>query len=295
MAVDVDLFGDFVDQERARFNMDVSIDQLEVVRRYAWFNLRRLPQRKWKVHYSKELKQNPFFIKNTQYIEHIRNKAEHGDDLTPHASLRVNNIEGRDELLADWGIYHLHLGHGTKPAAAIGFVNRASELLFVFPSNGNLYLLDVLDHKWTSFHLIQVIDNNWPEVIDQYKLKGNIELAINPTEDELYKLRKNQLNVSFRVGNSFFIGPGGGLAINGAASRAVNKALDLQRHFDKYSQQFIKEETDLRKILGEKVGANITVDPLCLKLKRYDPQKATVEILETNLGIELTFLFPKIV
>jgi hypothetical protein len=294
MAVDVDLFGDFVEQMRTNNNMDASIDQLEVVKRYVWYNQRRLPQRNWKVHYSKELKQNSFFIKNTQYIDHIRDMAECGDDLTPHMSELVMNIEERDELLADWGIYHLHPGHGKKPAKTIGFVNRAKELLFVFPSNGNLYFLDVLGHTWTNLHLIQVIDNNWPEVISKYKFEA-IKLAIEqPTEDQLYKLRKNQVNVPFRVGNSFYIGPGGGLAINGAASQAVNKALDFKNHLNKYSQQFKKDETDLRKILGEKVGAKITLDPLCLKLKRYDPKEETIEVLETNFGIEFTFKFPKL-
>ena len=292
MAVEVDLFGDFVEQVRTRFNMDATIDQLEVVRRYAWFDLRRLPQREWKVHYSKELKQNPFFIENTQFIDQIRGKAESGEDLTPHASTRVDNIEGRDELLADWGIYHLHPGHGTRPAARSGFVNRGAELLFVFPSSDSLYFLDVLDHKsWTNFYLIEVIDNNWPSSINHFRLKDVIELRFEPTEEELYDLRKNEVNAFFRVGNSFFMGPGGGLATNGAANRAVSISLKVKRLLNDYSQQLRKEEINLRKRFSEKTGTEITRDPLCLKLTRYDPRKGIGEIRETNLAIEFTFSF----
>ena len=291
MTVEVDLLGDFAEQVCTKFNINQTIDQLEVVGSYAWFDLRRLPQKKWKVHYSKELQQNPFLINNRGYIDRIRDKAESGEDLTPHASTLVDNIQGKDELLADWGIYHLHPGHGTRPARS-GFVNRAGELLFVFPSSDNLYFLDVLDHRsWTNFSLIKVIDNNWPSTIDNYRLKDVIELSFEPTEDELYKLRKNQINSFFRIGSSFFSAPGGGLATNGAANRAVKMALDVKKLLDDYSEQLKEEESDLRRMLEEKTGALLTVDPVCLKLLRYDPKKRDGEIVETNSDIEFTFSF----
>lgn len=291
MAVDVDLYGDFVEQVRTNFNMDAAIDQLEVVRRYAWFDLRRLPPKKWKVHFSKELQQNQFLIDYREYIDRIRDKAESGEDLTPHASTRVDNIQGKDELLADWGIYHLHPGHGTRPARS-GFVNRAGELLFVFPNADNLYFLDVLDHSsWTNFSLIEVIDKNWPSAIDHCRLKDVIELSFEPTENELYNLRKNQINASFRVGSSFFSCPGGGLATDGAANRAVSMSLNVRKILNDYSEQLREEESDLRKMFAEKAGTALTVDPVCFKLLKYDPKKGTGEIVETNSGIEWTFSF----
>lgn len=248
MAIEVDLFSDFVEQVRTNFNIGHTIDQLEVVRMYAWFDLRRLPQKKWKAHYSKELQQNPFFINNREFIDRIRDKSEAGEDLTPHASTLIDSIQGKDDMLADWGIYHLHPGHGTRTARTSGFVNRAGELLFVFPSGYNLYFLDVLDHRsWTNYSLIKVIDNNWPSTIDQYRLKDVIELSYEPTEEELYKLRKNQINSFFRVGNSFFIGPGGGLATDGASNRAVKMALNVKKLLNDYSKQLQEEEIELRK------------------------------------------------
>ncbi len=72
MAVEVDLFSDFAEQVRTDLNIDQSINQSEVVRMYAWFDLRRLPQKKWSVHYSNELQQNPFFMSNKDYIDGIR-------------------------------------------------------------------------------------------------------------------------------------------------------------------------------------------------------------------------------
>ena len=290
MAVEVDLFRDFVERVRTNFNIDHAVDDLDVVRMYAWFDLRRLPQRKWKVHYSNELQQNPFYINNGVYIDRIRHKAEAGDDLTPHASTLIENIQAKDDMLADWGIYHLHPGHGTKTASVSGFINRASELLFVFPKDENLYFLNVLDHKsWTSFSLIKIIDDSWPSTIDQYKMKDVIGLAYEPTEEELYELRKNQLNASFRVGNIFFMGPGGGIATSGASARALQMALYVKKSLTDSSKQLQEEENDLRKKLEEKVGRLLSFDTLCLKLIKYNPKNRTGEIIETKSNTVFTF------
>ncbi len=292
MAVEVNLFSDFAEQVRTNLNIDQSIDQSEVVRIYAWFDLRRLPKKKWSVHYSKELQQNPFFISNKNHIDGICNKAEAGEDLTVHASTLINNVQGKDDMLADWGIYHLHPGHGTRTARTSGFVNRAGELLFVFPHDNNLYLLDVLDHRsWTNYSLIKIIDSNWPSTIDKYRLKDVLELSFEPTEQELFKLRKNQVNPSFRVGNSFFMGPGGGIATNGASARAVNMAINVKKLLNDYSKQLREEENDLRKKIEKEIGSSITFDPLILKLLKYDPQNGIGEIVETNSNIVAAFSF----
>ena len=65
MAVVVDLFNDFVEKTRADFNINHTVDPLDVVRIYAWFDLRRLPQKQWKVYLilqqNSEVGVKPFF------------------------------------------------------------------------------------------------------------------------------------------------------------------------------------------------------------------------------------------
>lgn len=242
MSVEVNLFSDFAEEIRTRFGIDPTIDQMDVVTKYAWFELRRLPTKKWTVRYSTELQENQFFVDNRSYIDIIRNKAEQGEDLTVHASTLIDDIQSKDEMLADWGIYHLHPGHGTR-SARNDFVNRSGELLFVIPFGDTLYFLDVLDHNsWTNFSLIEIIDNNWPSIIDKFRLKNAIELSFEPTEVELYELRKNQINSNFRVGNSFFSGMGGGIASNGSAIRAVQMAINVKRLLNDYSDDLKSQE-----------------------------------------------------
>ena len=290
MTVEVDLLSDFIDIIRNELGLDPSMNGNEVVIKYAWYDLRRLPQKKWKVQYSKELQQNPFFINHREYIDNIKNKAEVGEDITQHASILINNIQGKDDMLADWGIYHLHPGHGTRTARTHGFENRAAELLFVFPQKENLYFIDVLDHNsWTSFSLIEVIDKNWPSTLDQWRLKGVTGLAYEPTEDDLYKLRENQLNVSFRIGDSFFIGAGGGIATDGSSGKAVRMAINISDVLDNYSDQLKKEETKLRKLVEEKIGNQLSFENLLLSLSRFDPKTGKGDILEKNTNILFSF------
>ena len=289
--ITVNLFDDFVDQVRQKFNLDDSFDSFDVIKIYAWYDLRRLPIRKWKVYYSRELKQNNFYLTHRQFVDKIKEKAEKGEDLSPHASVLITKISAKDEMLADWGIYHLHIGHGTKPARIQGFVNRTKELLFVMPNRNNLYFIDILDHNsWTNFRLIEVIDNNWPFLLEPFKLKNVISLAYEPTEEEVYKMRKNQLNATFRVGNSFFIGPGGGIATDGSSVRAVQMAQGLQQLLTDFSKQLEKNENHIRKKIEEALRK--TVEDIHLELHEYDPKTGRGKIIEKNSQTILSFSFP---
>lgn len=291
MAINVDLLNDFTEQIRSKLDLESTMSQFDVIKSYAWTELRRLPQKKWTVHYSKELGQNHFYSENKEYIDRIKEKAEAGEDLSPHASTMITNIEGKDDMLADWGIYHLHPGHGQRRARSSGFVNRAGELLFVFPHGANLYFLDVFDHgAWTNFSLIKVIQDNWPSIIENYKLKGVLGLSHEPTEEELYKLRKNQINSAFRVGESFYMGPGGGLSSDGSSAKAVRMAMNVNNLLESYSLQLKEEESKLRKELEARTGQEIN-GSLNLYLSKYDPKTGQGEILEKNSNILFTFSF----
>jgi hypothetical protein len=291
MPVNVNLLDDFVEQIRSMLGLDETLDQFEVIISFAWFDLRRLPQKKWKVHFSKEITQNQFFINNKEYIERLREKAESGEDLTPHASTLITNIQGKDDMLADWGIYHLHPGHGQKRPSSSGFVNRAGELIFVFPHGNDLYFLDILDHgAWTNFSLIQIIHENWPLIIESYKLKGALGLSHEPTETELYELRKHQINSAFRIVDSFYMGPGGGLASDGSSAKAVRMAMNVKKLLENYSLQLKEDEPILRKELETKTVEKLN-EILDLKLIKYDPKKGDGEIIENNSNIKFSFCF----
>ena len=82
-----------------------------------------------------------------------------------------NNFEIRDELdklLYDWGIFHFHLGKDTGK----DYVGRTKELLYVFVYEKTAYFLDVLDHEFYNSQLLEVINENWPQLLKKYELQG---------------------------------------------------------------------------------------------------------------------------
>jgi hypothetical protein len=107
----------------------------------------RLPRRaSWTVLRSTEVSSKlsgntlPAEIKNG--LRHFIEKAERGDDLSPHLSTKIDKPDYPDLMFLDWGIYHFHLGT-TPYAKNPKFVNRTDELL-----------LAMIDQREDKMHLI---------------------------------------------------------------------------------------------------------------------------------------------
>ena len=136
---------------------------------------RRLPVRKWNVHISDKLS-------DAAEIIDIADKLSHGEDVNSLLSNRVrklNQSKFADLLLAEWGIHHLHFEE-----------NRSDELLFIYFNGNDSYLIDILKHEkadgavvtWTNTDLIQVMHDNWPNVLRPYIFKTNSQSPVLTTE-----------------------------------------------------------------------------------------------------------------
>ena len=147
---------------------------------------RRIPVIKWNVHTSSELE-------GRNKINEIINKLERGEDVNRLLSNKVkklNQAKNADLLKSEWGIYHLHFRE-----------ERSEELLFIYLNDGNAYLLDILKHEkadgvvvtWTNTDLIQIMHNNWPQVIKPFVYKAN-STAIILTTKQRRTLRKKAGN-----------------------------------------------------------------------------------------------------
>ena len=288
----VDLYKDFAELTRNYLQLPPTIDHDEVIRTLGWHDLRRLPPQQWSVFYSQELLTNPFYISHQSLIDSIRDNAEKGKDLSQHASTSIAKPSAKDLLLADWGIYHLHPGHGIKPARLPGFVNRAAELLFVFSDNDNLYFLTIMDHNsWTNFHLLRIIEENWPSTIEQYELKGIVELHHDFTEEEIYELRTKSVNYTFRINDKFYIGPGGGVMASGLPFRVLKASDELKYILDAGSKYFIDAEETLRIHFARITKSSIKDKILYLKLTDYNPREGNGTIIEQQSQALFDFQF----
>src|SRR5262249_47489321 len=71
---------------------------------------RRVSPRPRRVHRSREIQRRVLSQVEMKALDRIAAAAEAGEDLSPRLSKGVRKLEGRDLLLYDWGIHHLHLG-----------------------------------------------------------------------------------------------------------------------------------------------------------------------------------------
>lgn len=104
--------------------------------------------------------------------QQLMEKAKSGGDLWPHQSRKIGNAAVEDGMLNDYGIQHFHLGTTPDPKCA-DLIQGTSELLFAVVKENDFYALGIFDHKaWSKQALLDIIQSNWPTLIDPYVLKG---------------------------------------------------------------------------------------------------------------------------
>lgn len=175
---------------------------------------RRVPVRKWNVHISDKLSDSNAIIE-------IVNKLSHGDDVNALLSNRVrklNQPKFADLLLAEWGIHHLHFE-----------ASRSNELLFIYFSESDAYLIDILQHEkadgsvvtWTNTDLIQIMHDNWPSVLQKYVFKENSQSPVLTTE-ERRTLRNRAATTTVIVSDGTEYMPmGGGYSVSKHPTHAI--------------------------------------------------------------------------
>lgn len=148
----------------------------------------------------------------------LRNRVEDGEDLSPNLSKLIDKLSNKDSMLNDWGVHHFHLGEEMNGK----FINRTGPLLFALLTNDEFYAIGIFDHgSWTNQDIVEIIHRNWPTVIEQDKIRGDIS-PTQLTEQERGILRKSGVNAMVTVndGTSYF--PiGGGFAGSGFNVQAV--------------------------------------------------------------------------
>ncbi len=112
----------------------------------------------------------------------LKQKLVNGEDVTPHLSKTILSEDYEDGMLNDWGIHHFHLGEVVED----GFVERTGPLLFVRVVESEVYCISILAHgAWTEQGLIKTLHDEWPESIDDYLLKGILDLSFHPTNEDV--------------------------------------------------------------------------------------------------------------
>ncbi|QQL44423.1 hypothetical protein [Sulfuriroseicoccus oceanibius] len=168
-------------------------------------------------------------------LEDLEAKIVGGDDLTPHLSRGLKKAGKQDDMLNDWGVYHLHLGTSIE---GDGFAERTGPVLFALVTTSSLYEIQVYPHgNWSNREVVEIIHKNWPDTIERYRLKGVIDIAHNPTSEDVKLLRDAHVNTSLKMDDgAIYMSIGGGMMSDGTGSDVLMQAdwhaktvVDLER------------------------------------------------------------------
>ncbi|KWS19011.1 hypothetical protein [Pseudomonas syringae] len=173
-------------------------------------------------------------------------KIEAGDDLSPHLSLRIEDVMGKDQLLMDWGVYHLHLGQAPHPKNQ-SFVERTGPVVFGFPTVDAFHAIGVYEHgAWSDGSVIEIMHSNWPHLTQRAQIQGTgMSLTQNYTDEDRRKLRAVGINLITPLSDGTCLSPvGGGYSGNGISAEGVI-ASDRERELIKEIQNQIHAQTDV--------------------------------------------------
>lgn len=246
MEIEIDLTSDWTEYLRSEIvaagysaSAADSLDELS----YKFFNIgkRRVPDRRRAVHESRHL-QCP--QEHQLGYAALKSKFLNGDPVTPHLSKTILSDTYEDYLLNDWGIHHFHLGQNVSN----GFAERTGPLLFALVTDSAVYCIDIKAHgAWSEQVLIRTLHDEWPEVIQNYRINGVLGLAYQPTNDDIANFRKAGVQTMVQIEEGVVYGPiGGGYTTAGTsmesrmlANRYNRLVIDLEKHVREHAEMYV--------------------------------------------------------
>ncbi|MGX4584514.1 hypothetical protein [Paenibacillus chitinolyticus] len=230
---------------------------------YQYFNLRRriVSENPRKILKS-DVFSCPEYLKDG--LEKLEQKIRSGENILPHLSRKTGSLTETDPLLNDWGIHHLHLGTEIQED---GFIKRTGPILFVRFDSTHAYFIWAKEHgrahsPWSEQEMIRIIHRNWPESIEQFRLKGAHGLTSSISDNDIKLFRKHgSISLIEPVPGVVYGLIGGGYSTAGTSSEAQRSSdwyLTAIRNYEKYLRENISriakeiyEETGI--VLGTKL------------------------------------------
>lgn len=245
----------------------------------------------------------------------MRHWVETGEDINCFQSKGLYGKGSRDYQNALYGVIHLHLSASkddVKPVIQSDrFSKRSEYLLFAKFKNDAAYFIDVLHHpevltpnnqagiEWTSSAILLILENNWPELIENTKIPGATMIFVagkpyNQTDFDIAALTANGITTFIQGKDGLYL-PNLGVASSGDSTIAVKRATNLWNKcasyklwYDEYYievwQAFERMLTSSKKEIPDSFDIHIDLlEDLNLLVFRdritrsaYDPERGTV-------------------
>lgn len=249
----------------------------DFIEMYMNIRLRLIPQQKYQVLRSKALAVRSLPQEISDGINSVQGKLEQGVDITPHMSKSILDGSFTDLLFSDWGIYHLHLGLSMK----CNFIERTKEVLFLSIQGSQAYFIDVRahgrngeKHVFAQFDLLQILADEFVEIIEPFKLRNVTGLSRNITDpEEIAKYRNAGIVLAHEINGKVYAPMGGGIT---TAITSINTVQETDR--------LLLWADDIEKYMNEKRDE---VDAIFSQVINYDSDKADFHLCADDNGFLL--------
>lgn len=155
----------------------------------------------------------------------LKNKVQNGQDLSPHLSSLLMNETFNDPLLNAWKIHHFHLGiqpHKKNPL----LVERTGPILLALVEPDDFYAIDIISHGakgnpevFYEQDLIEILHQNWPKMMDKYRVKNGKAAFAKPTNAEIKLARDNGITVITQTDDGTLYLPTAGFTSAGGTTK----------------------------------------------------------------------------
>jgi len=271
-SIDIDIVSDL---KEWAFNMLVdagfnNVKRDSALHQYCNMRLRRLDPKPRTVLVSKELR-CPDACKDG--YAYFQGSVEKGNDLLPFMSKSILDADAKDKMIFDWGFFHFHLNKGSDTKDP-RFIERSDYLLIAYVDinhDDKMYFLQIRPHDvsvWTEQDLVRILADNWPEIVERYRVKGAVSLTETVTDEVYRDLRKSNVTtlVDLKDGR-VFLGPNLGLNTAGTSARAslhynsiCNNAVLLEKGMGELADQ-----------IGRAIKMSLNTQGLNFKLRLVRP------------------------
>lgn len=260
MTLQVDFFTDWIQTLHAAlanlgFPPDSKATDEQVEKRYFNLQKRLIPSACRTVHEASDI---VCPLDRQAGYDALKVRISSGQDLKPHLSKFIKNLDRDDAMLNDWGIHHLHLGIAIQKD---GFVDRSGPLLFARFTKSDAYLIAIGEHgDWSDQDLIRTLQAQWPETVRGVRMKGFSEVTNNPTDEEIAMLRENGINTVLQVADGVVVFPlGGGVTLDRTSVDVVRTADFFRKRIRQFEKYLREKEAEIR-------AGQTLPDPLMLNL-----------------------------
>lgn len=282
----------FFDERSIKFEREQSSGAEWHIERYFRFRLKVIAPRPRRVRYSTELRAKLPTLADRfhQPFTVIEDRFATGGDVSEFQSRLASNVSVPDAMLNDLGLHHLHLAAKRSPVAKR--VERSDMLLLVMVRPDDAYLVDIRPHPraddpndygWSRQEYLQVINRNWPHLLDPCELQGVTGDSIPDSGRK--ELQRKNANVVTEIDGRAIAPPGGGTTSSGANATHVWLAKRLLWLVNQTQQMIETHWAECRRDLRD-AGVHAE-DDAEFRLVRIDDDDLTPKV-QSRLTTELS-------